>query len=329
MATRKQRAPVQYVQIDALVVLKLIKHCQEEGAGGTDLVQGVLLGLVVENRLEITNCFPFPRHSEEQEDFNEVQYQMEMMRNLRHVNIDHLHVGWYQSTLFGSFINRPLIDSQFNYQDSIEESVVLIYDPLKTTQGFLSVKAYRLTPAMMKFHSENDFSTENITKHGMTFDKMFEEIPVVTKNSHLGNSLLCNLEEEEQEADKYNFLDLATSSMLQKNLRQLMECVDATTMDINKYINCQRQIMRQQQAKQQHIQKRQQDNALRTQRGEPPLPEEDLNKLFKPIPSPPRLECLLFSGQIDNYCQQISSFATQSLGKLFMAESLQNEGPST
>ena len=49
------------------------------------------------------------------------------MRNLRHVNIDHLHVGWYQSTYFGSFINRLLLDSQFNYQHSIEESVVLIY----------------------------------------------------------------------------------------------------------------------------------------------------------------------------------------------------------
>lgn len=56
-----------------------------------------------------------------------MQYQMEMMRNLRHVNVDHLHVGWYQNTYFGSFINRALLDSQFNYQHSIEESVVLIY----------------------------------------------------------------------------------------------------------------------------------------------------------------------------------------------------------
>ena len=52
------------------MALKIVKHCQEEGAGGTDLVQGVLLGLVVDNRLEITNCFPFPRHNEE-EDFDE------------------------------------------------------------------------------------------------------------------------------------------------------------------------------------------------------------------------------------------------------------------
>lgn len=48
----------------------MIKHCQEEGAGGAELVQGVLLGLVTENRLEVTNCFPFPRHAED-DDFNE------------------------------------------------------------------------------------------------------------------------------------------------------------------------------------------------------------------------------------------------------------------
>lgn len=52
---------------------------------------------------------------------------MEMMRSLRHVNIDHLHVGWYQSTYYGSFVTRALLDSQFSYQHAIEESVVLIY----------------------------------------------------------------------------------------------------------------------------------------------------------------------------------------------------------
>ena len=38
--------------------------------GGSELVQGVLLGLVENNRLEVTNCFPFPKTGEE-EEFNE------------------------------------------------------------------------------------------------------------------------------------------------------------------------------------------------------------------------------------------------------------------
>ena len=59
------------------------------------------------------------------------------------------------------------------------------------------------------------------------------------------------------------------------------------------------------------------------------LPEEDLNKLFKPLQPPPRLDALLVSGQIDNYADQISEFAAQSLGKLFIAESLQDSNKST
>ena len=34
------------------------------------------------------------------------------------------------------------------------------------------------------------------------------------------------------------------------------------------------------------------------------------------------------TGQIDNYCQQIGEFASQSFGKLFVAESLQENPPS-
>ena len=56
-----------------------------------------------------------------------VQYQMEMMRKLREVNVDHLHVGWYQSTYLGSFLNKNFVEAQYNYQSSIEESVVLVY----------------------------------------------------------------------------------------------------------------------------------------------------------------------------------------------------------
>ncbi|XP_026101897.1 eukaryotic translation initiation factor 3 subunit H-A-like [Carassius auratus] len=79
MASRKESAasgsspletPVKQIQIDGLVVLKIIKHYQEEGQG-SEVVQGVLLGLVVEDSLEITNCFPFPQHTEDDVEFDE------------------------------------------------------------------------------------------------------------------------------------------------------------------------------------------------------------------------------------------------------------------
>ena len=67
----------------------------------------------------------------------------------------------------------------------------------------------------------------------------------------------------------------------------------------------------------------QQENSARAAKGDPPLPEEDLNKLFKPLQAPQRLDSMLIAGQIDNYCTQILEFTSQSFGKLFMAESLQ------
>ncbi|KAL4699557.1 hypothetical protein H8957_000647 [Semnopithecus entellus] len=313
---------VKQVQIDGLVVLKIIKHYQEEGQG-TEVVQGVLLGLVVEDRLEITNCFPFPQHTEDDADFDEVQYQMEMMRSLRHVNIDHLHVGWYQSTYYGSFVTRALLDSQFSYQHAIEESVVLIYDPIKTAQGSLSLKAYRLTPKLMEVCKEKDFSPEALKKANITFEYMFEEVPIVIKNSHLINVLMWELEKKSAVADKHELLSLASSNHLGKNLQLLMDRVDEMSQDIVKYNTYMRNTSKQQQQKHQYQQRRQQENMQRQSRGEPPLPEEDLSKLFKPPQPPARMDSLLIAGQINTYCQNIKEFTAQNLGKLFMAQALQ------
>ena len=63
---------------------------------------------------------------------------------------------------------------------------------------------------------------------------------------------------------------------------------------------------------------------MRTQRGEDPLPEEDLSKIFKPLIPPSRLDHLLLSEQIKTYCDQVNKFSTQSFGKLFLAQALQD-----
>jgi len=314
--------------------LKIIKHCQEEGGAsvadtGAELVQGVLLGLVDGNRLEVTNCFPFPRHNDD-DDFDEVAYHLEMMKNLRHVNIDHLHVGWYQSSFCGSYINKALLDSQFNYQHSIDESIVLIYDPQRTARGQLSLKALRLTPKMMALYREGEFTPDTIKHAGLSFETMFEEVPVMVKNSHLVNSLLCEIDELSQSADnRYNFLDMSISSYLEKNVRLLMDCVDEFSQDTSKFFNYQRQAAKQQLARQQFAQKRAQENKQRAERGEPPLPDEDVSRLFKVPVMPPRLDPLLLAGQIGAYATQINDFSKQSFGKLLLVDSLQQDKPSS
>ena len=119
-----------------------------------------MLGLVADTRLEITHCFPFPSGTDETVD--DEDFQLTMMRRLRwvlhllrhhharlrvnlrtlrprQVNVDHQHVGWYQSSQFGNFLSPQLLESQFSYQTSIDESVCLIFGKkLKNNRGTMA-----------------------------------------------------------------------------------------------------------------------------------------------------------------------------------------------
>ena len=56
-----------------------------------------------------------------------MEYQEQLLSNLRRVNADYHQVGWYQSTFLNTHLTRELMDDHFKYQGPIEESVVIIY----------------------------------------------------------------------------------------------------------------------------------------------------------------------------------------------------------
>ncbi|XP_012283639.1 eukaryotic translation initiation factor 3 subunit H [Orussus abietinus] len=328
MGTRGQTRRIQeteprvdYVQCEGLTVMKMVKHCHEESMSNMDVVQGALLGLVVQNRLEITNCFPFPKHDD---ITDEDEYQCAMMRRLRRVNVDHFHVGWYQSADVGNFLNLPLLESQYNYQTSIEESVVVIYDTAKSARGFLTLKAYRLTPQAIQMYKEGEFTPEALRTLKIGYETLFVEVPIVIKNSNLTNIMMSELEEMVPEEEGSKYLDLGTATVLETQLRCLMDRVDELNQEAMKFNRYQHLVIRQQQDKNRLLLKRAQENAARAAKDEPPLPDDDINKLIRPLPVPPRLNPMIVAGQISTYSQHISQFCSQSLAKLYITQCLQN-----
>jgi len=313
---------IEVVQIDGLVVMKLIKHCHEVENSASAFAQGALLGLVSDTRLEITHCFPFPSMSDETLD--DEDFQLTMMRRLRQVNVDHQHVGWYQSAQFGNFLSPTLLESQFSYQTSIEESICLIFDTAKTTQGFISLKALRLTPEAIKMFRDGDFSPDTIKDLKISYESMMTEVPIVIKNSHLMNALLLELQEQiPLDIGGASHLDLGTSGTLETQLRVMMDAVDELNQESIKFNKHQNVVLKQYQDKTRWVQKRQQENQARAARGEDPLPDEDINKVFKPLPAPSRLNPLILSGTISNTSEEVSEFCSQSMAKLFITEPLQ------
>lgn len=89
-----------------------------------------------------------------------------------------------------------LIQSQFAFQSETAESVVLVYDPERTSQGSLSLKAFRLSDKYMDLHREGAFSKPGFAKHEVSHENVFEEIPLVVRSSNLTKVLLTELEAE-------------------------------------------------------------------------------------------------------------------------------------
>ncbi|GAB5593693.1 hypothetical protein Unana1_08593 [Umbelopsis nana] len=337
--------PLHTVQLDGLVVLKIIKHCRESYPVD---VTGQLLGLDVDGTLEVTNCFPFPSSDDDEAS---AQYQLDMMRCLREVNVDNNTVGWYRSAHLGNFMDLNLIDTQYNYQNSLSaQSVVIIHDVSKSAaQGNLSLRAFRLTDAFMKAYEKKSFTTESMIKNKLTLSNIFDELPIQVHNSHLVTALLHELDTPNVDASRLSslttftstqktatlaednaplapnleVLDLELDPFMQKNLENLLDCADAQQQEHNNHQYWQRSVAREQTKIQAWLAKRKQENAQRTQNGQPPLPEDEVHSLFKLPPEPSRLESMLLNAQIHNFTKQLNQFAGPSLGRLYSVQELQ------
>lgn len=309
--------PVTCVQLDGLVVLKIIQHCTENVP---EIVKGQLVGLDVNNKLEVTNCTPFPSSENDEND----AYQLEMLECLRTVNIDCNVVGWYQSVLIGSFLSQAIIDHQWNWQKKIPSSVLVVYDPFRTVKGRLALKAYRLTEEFMAVYNKGDFSHSGFAEFKVDSTNILQEIPIKVHNSHLVHGFLYELRDNKAMSCDFDRLNMGGENNMRTSLKALSGCIDDYCGEQSKFQFIQRQIQRQKQQQATYLAKKDQDNASRKQSGQDELPSEDLSKnsLFKPIAQPSRLETFIISNQIANYCDQLGSEGALEFNKLFVAQGL-------
>jgi translation initiation factor 3 subunit H len=315
------------------VVLKIIKHCQE---ALPSFVTGQLLGLDIGKTLEVTNSFPFPSTVDKQggDDDDSAEYQMEMMRCLREVNVDNNTVGWYQSTYFSSFIDEACVETQYNYQSNIKNAVVIIYDPSRARTSGLALRAFRLTDTFMSLYSDGKITMDALASaNADSRSDVFQELPIRVRNSHLHSALLLELQDEcdlNTASSDFSRLELHTNPFLEKQLQLLIESIEDLQQESNRLQHYERAVQRQKSAQAAYLSKRQAENAARKARGEEPLPEEDLSNhpQFKPIPKPSRLDSMLITNQMSAYCQQINQFSGQSFAKLFLMRSLNAAGVS-
>ncbi|KAI6181588.1 Eukaryotic translation initiation factor 3 subunit H [Aphelenchoides besseyi] len=338
-------AKVDNVQIDSLVIMKLVKHVDSEFYSGMSDVageacQGILTGLIspAEKRLEITNCFPTPRSelgvdgddaAQSQQSYEEKQYEtMEMLRRFRQMNIDYEVVGFYQAHLFGACYTEDMIISLAEYQANLTESVVLVYDPVSTRQGRLSIRALRLSPKAFDLCQNTDWSPEIVKNSGVTFTNMLQELPVTIKNSRLMNVMLAELKLLHPQRNEAH-LELGTRNGLEKSLRSSISVVEELNKTIGSYNKYTLEKQRYDAMLNTLIQKRQIENEARQVRGEPKLSIDELKRQHKQPQLQTKsgmLELFLNCGDTEKYADYAAHMTAENISKLFISEAAGQSG---
>ena len=317
------------------------------------MVTGSLLGLTVGNGiLEITHAFPFPETESKtsgsapivmldgstdetgaaagggaggMDDTNGFldghEFQLEMMKMLREVNVDNNCVGWYQCMYLGSYSNTALVENQLSYQTDLSpNAVVMLYDPMQTSNGNLVLKCFKLTDecVALKTSGKNEF---------MDPKNIFEEIPVIFKNPALVQALLydiadgrhgefegrgINMNHQSTGLDcTFDRLDLSTNPYLEKHLEFLCTWVDDLATEQHKFQYYTRNLSRNNRSD-----KRNKNKDSETKTADEGWASND---------APRRMESLLISNQVRSYCDQVDHFAGGGFSKLFLTGGLHKE----
>lgn len=323
------------IQIEGSVVLSIVRHCHGAlPAPGT----GSLLGLDVEDRVEVASCFPHPLDaSAEAEGIDPSEYQLDMMKALRSVGIDSNNVGWYNSVFFNSYFYgdeisfaqawAKIVEGQYAYQSSIPNSVVLLYDPMVASRGEFSLRAFRLSASFMKVYAKCALKGErlpSITKEDFSaFDisssDIFDEIPVKIHNSLLVHAFLYELREKKQFVSDSR-LEFHGEEVLKKSMDRLGQVIDEFVSEQNGYLYHQREAQR----------RIQRQEAFLTKSGieKGSAEYDDLlsrHHLFRPVASPDRVTTLLVNRQMRELVNTIESTSEQEMIKLQCLKGLYGE----
>mmetsp|Transcript_56769 Transcript_56769/g.127608 ORF Transcript_56769/g.127608 Transcript_56769/m.127608 type:complete len:305 (+) Transcript_56769:76-990(+) len=281
------------VEVDTLVILQIMKHCRQHAP---QTVAGLLLGLDVQSILQVTHCFGYMQKGGEDYDSSAddgQQYQLEMLKKLREVNVDSNTVGWYQTTQLGQLYSEKVIETQYQYQVMIPRSVLLVYDPLQSSIGKCAFKAIQLSPQFMRKYEAQEANRSVL--NDFTSGEMFVEIPIVLTSPLISDAFLIDwaLADPVATTSQIDVLDVENQALSEKNAQLLVNSLQELADE-------QRKI---------------QDYERQTMRGE--KGEKGKGK-GRYVQQPRHLDTMILSKQIHNYCKQINNVAADTFGKTYL-----------
>lgn len=319
--------PIKRVFISSPAVLRVVKHCQSVSAIG-ESAQGRLLGYREDDEtVRISHCFAMPQligadEEERPSDDKRNRFLTDMTAVVDQQNYDQLIVGWYLTSYFGAHINLNLFDAQLDHQRLLDEAIVLVYDPVRSSQGQLALKAFRLGTRLLEMVRDRgtEFGISHLKQYRGSFVDLFEELPVHATTSNLMNVLLCELEWLSPTRNYRPVLSLRTGPMQEKHLSQLVDSVDRLQYENGRLAGIHDQVRKLQMQRNKSIQRTNEERKLE---GLPPLTDEQIKQQYQPLHDPPRLKQLVHAAHAKQCVERVKQYSAQNLSKMHMVDALQ------
>lgn len=180
----------------------------------------------------------------------------------------------------------------------------------------------------------------SLQKSGLKYSDILVELPVRLHNSHAVTTFLNSVPKllskglltpphsveaiesnpavaQDDLAPHFDNLTLNADPFLQQTCDNLLDSIETHHVESNNFSYYQRALGREQQKIQQWQAKRKAENAARAISKQPPLDENEWQKLFKLPVEPSRLEAMLNSRQVEQYAKLVDGFSAGTSGKMF------------
>jgi translation initiation factor 3 subunit H len=118
-------------------------------------------------------------------------------------------------------------------------------------------------------------------------------------------------------APTFDKLSISVDPFLSQTCDNLLESIETYHVEANNFSYYSRALAREQTKIAQWQAKRKAENAARALSKQPPLPEDEWQRLFKLPTEPSRLESMLNTRQVEQYTRQVDGFVSATTGKMF------------
>lgn len=310
---------VNVVQIDGQVLLKIIKTTEDNTMNDQS---GLLLGIQMGSRLEVTNCFPTPQALRDDDPGSE-KYQTDMLHMLERVNVDNNTVGWFLATSSATLFSTGTLEDQYGFQKNLgPNAILLLVEPYRRGSGRLNVKAYRLTDSFMA-RERHEGEAQGSFARNVDNSDILEEIRLQVHNSHLVHAFLYELRDSKVMSTDRMRLDIHVNPYVEQHLESLGACIDEYTIEMGKFHYVERAQTRNEQLKKAWTQKRAADNELREKQGKQKLPDDSAKQpFFKPVPKHPKVDTFLITNRMTQLSNSVLADSTNGFSKMYVVDAL-------